>query len=87
MPPRLTHNLLRDGWIISLTDTCTSLLAGFTIFAILGNLAFLLDTSIENVVRGSGGLAFISYPDAIAKFSWAPQVTRPADKGLTYCEG
>ncbi|XP_050737440.1 sodium-dependent nutrient amino acid transporter 1-like [Eriocheir sinensis] len=71
---KFSQNVYRDGWIISLTDTITSLLAGFTIFAILGNLAHLLDTSIEDVVRGSGGLAFISYPDAIAKFNWAPQL-------------
>ncbi|MPC57693.1 Sodium-dependent nutrient amino acid transporter 1 [Portunus trituberculatus] len=63
-----------DSWIISLTDTFTSLLAGFTIFAILGNLAYQLDTDIEDVVRSGGGLAFVSYPDALAKFTWAPQL-------------
>ncbi|KAG0712523.1 Sodium-dependent nutrient amino acid transporter 1 [Chionoecetes opilio] len=69
-----SHNAYRDAWIISLTDTFTSLLAGFTIFAILGNLSHELDANIEDVVRGGGGLAFVSYPDAIAKFTWAPQV-------------
>lgn len=28
---------------------------------------------ISGVVRGGTGLAFISYPDAIAKFTWMPQ--------------
>ncbi|XP_042226477.1 sodium-dependent nutrient amino acid transporter 1-like, partial [Homarus americanus] len=68
------HNVYRDAWIISLADTLTSLLAGFTIFAILGNLAYELDTDVENVVRGGSGLAFVSYPDALAKFTWAPQL-------------
>lgn len=52
----------------------TSLLAGVTVFSVLGNLAFELDTDIRDVVRGGSGLAFISYPDAIAKFDWAQQV-------------
>ncbi|XP_063874832.1 sodium-dependent nutrient amino acid transporter 1-like isoform X2 [Scylla paramamosain] len=68
------HDIYRDAWIISLADTFTSLLAGFTIFAILGNLAHQLDTNIEDVVRDGGGLAFVSYPDALAKFTWAPQL-------------
>ncbi|CAL4064796.1 unnamed protein product, partial [Meganyctiphanes norvegica] len=68
------QNIYRDAWIISLADTLTSMLAGFTVFSILGNLAYELDDSIENVVRSGAGLAFISYPDAIAKFNWVPQL-------------
>lgn len=50
-------------------------MAGFTIFGILGNLAHELGTDdITKVVRGGTGLAFISYPDAIAKFTVLPQV-------------
>ncbi|XP_045603301.1 sodium-dependent nutrient amino acid transporter 1 isoform X2 [Procambarus clarkii] len=71
---KFNHNVYRDAWIISLVDTLTSLLAGFTIFSILGNLAYQLDTDVKNVVRGGSGLAFISYPDALAKFTWAPQL-------------
>lgn len=56
-------------------DTFTSILAGTTIFAILGNLAHNLQVDdIREVVRSGTGLAFISYPDAIAKFDWLPQV-------------
>lgn len=64
----------RVTWIISITDTLTSLLAGVTTFAILGNLAHEMDEKIENVVRSGTGLAFISYPEALAKFTFAPQV-------------
>lgn len=35
---KFDHDLYRDVNIVSFTDTCTSLLAGTTIFAILGNL-------------------------------------------------
>lgn len=57
-------------------DTFTSLLAGFTIFGILGHLAHETGaTDIAEVVKGGAGLAFISYPDAIARLQFLPQVT------------
>ena len=30
---------------------------------------------MEDVVTAGPGLAFVSYPTAIAKFDWAPQVS------------
>lgn len=67
--------LCRDVIVVTSLDTITSLMAGFTIFGILGNLAHELGTDdITKVVRGGTGLAFISYPDAIAKFTVLPQV-------------
>ncbi|XP_072761035.1 sodium-dependent nutrient amino acid transporter 1 isoform X2 [Anoplolepis gracilipes] len=69
------HNIYRDVIIITSLDTITSFLAGCTIFGILGNLAYELEIKeISKVVRGGAGLAFISYPDAIAKFSFLPQL-------------
>lgn len=60
--------------IVTTLDTLTSLLAGCTIFAILGNLSHELGTDdVGAVVRGGTGLAFISYPETIAKFTVAPQ--------------
>lgn len=57
-------------------DTFTSLLAGFTIFSILGNLAYEKNVPISEVVGGGSGLAFISYPETIAKFEHVPQVRK-----------
>lgn len=69
------HNVYRDAAIISVTDTLTSLLAGFTTFAILGHLAELLGVNVEDVVKSGGtSLAFISYPDVLAKFQYVPQL-------------
>ena len=57
-------------------DTFTSFLAGMTIFSILGNLAYESGMNVTDVVGGAGpGLAFVSYPDAIAKFNVVPQVS------------
>uniref|UniRef100_A0A336KAS2 Transporter n=1 Tax=Culicoides sonorensis TaxID=179676 RepID=A0A336KAS2_CULSO len=72
---QFTHDISRDCFIVTIMDTFTSILAGTTIFAILGNLAHNLGVDdIRDVVRSGTGLAFISYPDAIAKFDWMPQL-------------
>jgi solute carrier family 6 amino acid transporter-like protein 5/7/9/14 len=55
-------------------DTFTSFLAGITIFSILGNLAHESGKNVTDVVSAGTGLAFVSYPDAIAKFQYVPQV-------------
>ena len=67
----------RDAAIISIADMLTSLLAGFVIFGILGNLAHELDTTVDQVIKGGGtSLAFVSYPQALANFPGVPQVSQ-----------
>ncbi|EFX84368.1 hypothetical protein DAPPUDRAFT_46779 [Daphnia pulex] len=68
------HPIYRDSTIVSLADTGTSILAGITIFSILGNLAYESGKPIQDVVKGGTGLAFISYPEAISKFDAVPQL-------------
>jgi solute carrier family 6 (neurotransmitter transporter, glycine) member 5/9 len=72
---KFEHPMIRDAYIVTTLDTFTSLLGGTTIFAILGNLAHNLGIeNINEVVAGGSTLAFISYPDAIAKFAVVPQL-------------
>ncbi|XP_050305970.1 sodium-dependent nutrient amino acid transporter 1-like [Anthonomus grandis grandis] len=67
------HNVYRDAMIVTTLDTCTSILAGTIIFGILGNLALKMNVEVSDVVKSGGtGLAFISYPEAIAKFEAVP---------------
>lgn len=73
----------RDAMVVTTLDTLTSLLAGATIFGILGNLAHELDVNVDEVVKSGGtGLAFISYPEAIAKFEAVPWVSLYSAKML-----
>ena len=65
---------VQDALIISFTDTFTSLLAGFVIFSILGSLAHELGVPVSQVVDSGPGLAFVSYPSALAKFDFLPQL-------------
>ncbi|XP_055383393.1 sodium-dependent nutrient amino acid transporter 1 [Condylostylus longicornis] len=70
-----SRNVYKDLTIITTMDFCSSIIAGSIIFGILGNLALETDAKdISQVVKGGAGLAFISYPDAIAKFEFLPQV-------------
>lgn len=63
--------------IMTTLDAITSLIAGIGIFGILGNLA--LNTGqkdIGSVIKtGAIGLLFVTYPDAISKFHYVPQVS------------
>jgi len=70
---KFRHNTSRDALIISFADTFTSLLAGTVIFSILGHLAHELDLPVEKVVKSGAGLAFVSYPEVLAKFDFVPQ--------------
>ncbi|XP_043514896.1 sodium-dependent nutrient amino acid transporter 1-like [Frieseomelitta varia] len=69
------HGVSRDVMIVTTLDTITSLIAGCTIFGILGNLAHEMGTTdITTVVRGGTGLAFVSYPEALSQFQVVPQL-------------
>ncbi|KRF80008.1 uncharacterized protein Dvir_GJ22072, isoform C [Drosophila virilis] len=68
-------NVYNDIVIITTMDSCSSIIAGCITFGILGNLAKQTGiTDIGSVVKGGTGLAFISYPEAIAKFEYVPQM-------------
>lgn len=66
-------HLCRDVNIITVLDTSTSLLAGFIIFGILGHLAYILDVDIKDVTKSNIALAFMAYPEVIAKIDFIPQ--------------
>jgi solute carrier family 6 (neurotransmitter transporter, glycine) member 5/9 len=68
---KFDHNIYRDAMIVSIMDTFTSILGGLTIFAVLGNLSHNMGVKVSEVVKDSMGLAFITYPEAIAKLKTA----------------
>lgn len=63
----------RDCHIITTMDYLTSLLAGLIIFGILGHLSHVMGVDITDVTKSYMGLAFIAYPETIAKFEFIPQ--------------
>ena len=59
--------LPRDAIITCIVNTMTCLLAGVLVFSILGYMAHVQETTIENVVNSGPGLVFLTYPDLVLK--------------------
>lgn len=45
--------------MVSVTNVFTAIFAGFAVFSVLGFMAHNLDASVDDVVQGGPGLAFI----------------------------
>ncbi|KAK3760902.1 hypothetical protein RRG08_042117 [Elysia crispata] len=61
---KFNNNIVRDVLILAVVDALTCLLAGFAIFAILGNLALSQSKAVADVVEEGPGLVFVIYPQA-----------------------
>ncbi|XP_013381022.1 sodium- and chloride-dependent glycine transporter 2 [Lingula anatina] len=66
------NNCLRDSIIVATINCATSVYAGFVIFSVLGNIAYNKGVLVEDVVAGGPGLAFVAYPEAIARMPLSP---------------
>ncbi|CAI9715035.1 sodiumchloride-dependent and chloride-dependent taurine transporter-like [Octopus vulgaris] len=66
------HNCFRDSIIFSITNSGTSLLAGFITFPVLGYMANKMNKTIDDVAESGPGMAFIAYPQAVATMPGAP---------------
>ncbi|XP_062602139.1 uncharacterized protein LOC134263777 isoform X2 [Saccostrea cucullata] len=66
------NNIYSDAILVCLGDTLMSLLAGFSVFAMMGVLSNELDTDIEKVITSGIGLTFIVNPAAMSYFPVAP---------------
>ena len=64
-------DITNNSLITALADGGTAFLAGFAVFSVLGYLAFQTGLPMEEIARGGIGLAFITYPTAIAKMPFA----------------
>ncbi|XP_074663038.1 sodium- and chloride-dependent glycine transporter 1-like isoform X1 [Tubulanus polymorphus] len=69
---KFNNNCLRDALIVPFINCGTSIYAGFVIFSVLGFMAHEKHTTVADVARGGPGLAFIVYPEAVAKMPLFP---------------
>ena len=67
-----SHNFVRDAWMVPLINCGTSFLAGIVVFSILGYMANQKGVSVADVAEGGTGLAFVVYPEALARMPGAP---------------
>ncbi|KAH9366309.1 hypothetical protein HPB48_002000 [Haemaphysalis longicornis] len=60
------HDIGSSAKFICLVDFITSAFSSLVVFSVLGNMAHTLDIPISDVVSAGPGLAFVTYPDALA---------------------
>ncbi|XP_059480264.1 sodium-dependent dopamine transporter [Neocloeon triangulifer] len=60
------NNVYQDALVTSIINCCTSFVAGFVIFSVLGYMAHASKKLVEDVATEGPGLVFIVYPEAIA---------------------
>lgn len=67
---KFDHDIYLDARVVSTLDTFTSILAGSCVFATLGHLKHELRApNFSDVIKPGPGVAFMSYPETIAKFA------------------
>ncbi|XP_076330492.1 sodium-dependent dopamine transporter-like [Tachypleus tridentatus] len=66
------NNCYKDALIVSISNIMTSIFAGFVIFSVIGYLAHELNVHVEHVVDQGAGLAFIVYPEVVARLPISP---------------
>ncbi len=65
------NNFVKGCAIIAVTNTCTSIYAGFAIFSVLGYMAREQGVPIAEVAESGPGLVFIAYPKAVTQMPWS----------------
>lgn len=88
----------RNGWIVALANTATSLFAGLVIFAGIGFLSERVGKPVDEIVKDGWALAFEVYPAVIARLPngakqtisitfWIMLLTLGIDSSFALAEG
>ncbi|XP_073322135.1 sodium- and chloride-dependent GABA transporter 1 isoform X2 [Pagrus major] len=63
---KFNNNILRDALIVSVTNSFTSILAGFVIFSAIGYMAHIHNLPVDNIATDGPGLVFVVYPEVLS---------------------
>ncbi|CAN9513221.1 unnamed protein product [Ophioblennius macclurei] len=73
---KFNNNIFRDALIVSLTNSFTSVLAGFVIFSAIGYMAHIHNLPVDNIATDGPGLVFVIYPEVLSTMPafqlWTP---------------
>lgn len=67
-------NIISNAGITAGINSAFSLFAGFAVFGTLGHLAQVKNVPVDQVAEGGVGLAFVVFPEAIAKIPGVPEI-------------
>jgi len=63
---KFNNKVLRDGLMIPLINSATSIYSGFVIFSILGYMSHEMNVPIKEVATQGPGLVFVVYPEGLS---------------------
>ncbi|XP_017570361.1 sodium- and chloride-dependent GABA transporter ine [Pygocentrus nattereri] len=66
------NNVLKDTLAIAITNSLTSILAGFVIFSAFGYMSYLQNIPVSEIAVDGPGLVFVVYPQAFVTMPVAP---------------
>ncbi|XP_073695831.1 sodium- and chloride-dependent GABA transporter ine [Garra rufa] len=66
------NNILKDTLAISITNSVTSIFAGFVIFSAFGYMSHLQNVPVSEIAVDGPGLVFVVYPQAFVTMPVAP---------------
>ncbi|XP_043924353.1 sodium- and chloride-dependent GABA transporter ine-like [Protopterus annectens] len=69
---KFNNNILRDTLIVAITNSATSIFAGFVIFSAIGYMAYQHNLPVDNIATDGPGLVFVVYPEAFVTMPVAP---------------
>ncbi|KAI3381421.1 hypothetical protein SNEBB_000866 [Seison nebaliae] len=69
---KFNNDTLKDTFIVTLSNSATSIFAGLVMFSYLGNLSYTSNIDIRYVAKSGPGLAFVVYPFAVTTIKPPP---------------
>ncbi|XP_078410502.1 sodium- and chloride-dependent GABA transporter ine isoform X1 [Cetorhinus maximus] len=69
---KFNNNILKDTLIVAVTNSVTSIFAGFVVFSAIGYMGHQHNLPVEDIATDGPGLVFVVYPEAFVTMPIAP---------------
>uniref|UniRef100_UPI00398F4748 sodium- and chloride-dependent GABA transporter ine-like isoform X1 n=2 Tax=Pristiophorus japonicus TaxID=55135 RepID=UPI00398F4748 len=69
---KFNHNILKDTLIVAVTNSVTSIFAGFVVFSAIGYMGHQYKLPVEDIATDGPGLVFVVYPEVFVTMPIAP---------------
>ncbi|XP_020371662.1 sodium- and chloride-dependent GABA transporter 1-like [Rhincodon typus] len=69
---KFNNNVLKDTLIVAVTNSATSIFAGFVVFSAIGYMSHQYNLPVEDIATDGPGLVYVVYPEAFVTMPLAP---------------